>query len=210
MEEAKTLDLVEGLDEATAGALAAYLEKPEKDRLGRYLALERQRALEDRDYESFTDRAANREHEMAFENLKHQHALEIKEKELELEQVRHRNMTELKNKELEATWVREKSLEDLRYEHQHALKEKELEGQKKTTMWSTVGTVAVAILQVGATVVSIVCAKSLAEHNDAMLAERDARWMSFAAGEDAMPGDYKSAIRDDFKSPLDFFTKFRR
>lgn len=195
----ESMSLEAGLDAATGKALEVFLNKEglDKEALAQYLRLEQLRHTELETAVRLDENADQRDHAIALENLKFEHARKLKEKEFELTAVQH-----------DVQWVREKDLERDKREHAIKLKEMEIEAQRSANRTSLITTFASAGVQLLVGIGTVACALRLSKHNDEMLAESTEKWMKFAAGEDAMPGDFRNA-KLTMKNPLDLL-KFRR
>lgn len=193
------MSLPEGLDAATAKALQAFLDKEHLDKevLAQYLRLEQLRHTELETAIRMDENTDQREHAVALENLKFEHAMKLKEKDFEIE-----------NEKSHRQWVRDTDLEAERHKRMLELKKLEIEAQQSANRTSLVTTFASAGVQLLVGIGTVACALGLSKHNDEMLAESTEKWMKFAAGEDAMPGDFRNA-KSNFKNPLDLL-KFRR
>ena len=198
-ETREEMSLEEGLDAATGKTLETFLENEglDKDILRAYLSLEAQRHAEMETAVKLDESTYQRRHAIELENLKFEHARKLKEKEFELTAVQH-----------DVQWVRERDLEKDKREHALKIKEMELEAQRSANRTSLITTFASAGVQLLVGIGTVACALRLSKHNDEMLAESTEKWMKFAAGEDAMPGDFRNA-KSTFRNPLDLL-KFRR
>ncbi len=193
------LNLEEGLEAATAKVLNKFLDGDNIDEklLRQYLALERQRHAANCQYDHVQESESAHDRALELENIKFQHETELKAKELEGERERQT-----------AQWVRNVDIESERQKHELKLKELECESRRRESKSALVANGLIALAQVVATVGTCICALGLQKHNDSMMAEQTEKWMKFAAGEDALPGDFRNAKGSmNLKNPIDLLRR---